>query len=97
MATITIQPATLPDLTRPYPWHIDTATGDVGRQEFWKGDPYRLMGFQKASDSVQRVTVFLEDFTATPDKAIDMQPVFIRADGSMYSSSHTIETVTVQP
>lgn len=102
MATITIQPGqpgegmnynVLKPL--PYPWHIDTETGDVGRQEFWKGDPARLMGFQ-ATAEVQRVVLFMEDFFADPQKAVGMFPVFQRENGSMYNTIVPITDVTVR-
>ena len=72
----------------PYPHHIDAA-GDVGGQEFWRGNPSRLLGFVTNQDDfdIQHV----EDPTG-------LYPVFV-AHGEFYTwdapvsrwSSHTIE------
>lgn len=97
--TITIQPANTPtgdyDVSEPlpYPFHIDAETGDVGRQDFWKGDPLRLIGFQSTAET-QRVDVHFEDFAAYPESAVDRFPVFVRADGTIYSMTNPIRSVT---
>lgn len=79
---------------KPYPFHIDPKTGNVGRQDFWKGDPLRLLGFQDTAE-VQRVTMFLEAFVADPPAAIGKFPVFIKKGGGIYSSIEPITEVTV--
>lgn len=84
MRIITIQPQTLPDLTRPYPFHIDADTGDVQRQDFWKGDPERLLGFQDSAE-VQRVTLHRKEWSQNPQSAIGKYPVFITATGDLYN------------
>lgn len=94
MATIQIQPQEQPNFKLPYPYFIDTQTGDVGRQDVWKGDPRRLMGFQNRAD-VQRVDVFLEDFAANPEAAIGKYPVFLRDDATMYNTTTPIESITI--
>ena len=103
MGTITIQPGQPgegmkynPQKALPYPWHIDPETGDVDRQDFWKGDPARLMGFQAEID-VQRVALHRKDFAADPQKAVGMFAVFLRKDGSMYNIEVPITDVTVMP
>lgn len=85
-----------PAKPKPYPYHIDPATGDVDRQDVWKGDPLRLMGFQAESD-IQRVALHLKDFAADPQAAVGMFPVFLSADGGMYSLSAPIVSVAVAP
>lgn len=77
----------------PYPWHIDAETGDVGRQEFWKGTPARLIGFQDNAD-VQRVNLWLDDFAADPQKAVGKYPVFVKDNGDMYNTTVPITDVT---
>ena len=77
----------------PYPYHINPDTGDVARQDFWQGDPARLLGFQ-ASRDVQRVSLWLSDFSTAPAKAVGMFPVFLRRDGSMYNLADPITSVS---
>lgn len=99
MSTISIQPANTVtgeyDVRKPlpYPFHIDAATGDVGRQDFWKGDPARLLGFQKSAD-VQHVDLWLNDWAKSPAAAVGMFPVFVSKDGGMYNYTTPISDVT---
>lgn len=56
---ITIQPSNSPDGSYnvhepwPYPYHVDAATGEVDRQDFWKGAPFKVLGFQLDADRQQ--------------------------------------------
>lgn len=49
---ITIQPSNSPDGTydvqkpQPYPFHVNAETGEIGRQEYYKGAPFKVLGFQ---------------------------------------------------
>jgi len=71
--TITIQPVqTGADL--PYPFHVDEE-GFIGRQEFWKGKPYKLVGFASRPIAGQ-MDVFFADFWKDPELAIGKFPVF---------------------
>lgn len=79
---------------RPYPFHIDAETGEVGRQDFWKGDPFKLVGFQNDANR-QTVDVFYTAFVADPQAVVGKFPVFLRADGSMYSMTVPVDTITV--
>lgn len=96
---ISLQPANTPtgeyDVSKPlpYPFHIDAETGEVGRQDFWRGDPLRLLGFQNDAD-IQRVDVHFPDFAADPDVAVGKFPVFVRADGSIYSMTNPVKSAT---
>ena len=91
MPTITIQPGQ-PDegmgynvaKPLPYPWHIDTESGEVGHQEFWNGEPFRLLGFQKNAQ-VQMVDLMLDQFVENPNLAVGMYAVFSDKDGGMYN------------
>lgn len=81
--------------SRPFPYNLD-AEGKVLDQDFWKGDPAGLIGFQKEPD-VQRVGLFFRDFTENPLKAIGMYPVFVDATGGMYCFTRPVESVQVLP
>lgn len=102
MGTITIQPgqkdrgqeydALLP---LPYPFHIDTETGDVGRQEFWRGQPRRLIGFQRGD--VQYVVLTRQDWVLNPHSAVGLRPVFVDDDGGMWSHTGEITEISIHP
>lgn len=92
MRTITLQPLGFGG-TEPYPYHIDKR-GNVERQDFWKGNPKSLIGFcyrPKAGE----INLDLKDFLADPLKAVNLFPVFEKADGSWYTLKTIIESVTV--
>lgn len=95
MSTIKIQPKQLADLTLPYPYFVDSETGAVQRQDFWQGEPAGLLGFQKTADE-QRVALHMKDWAENPQKAVGMFPVFVRAEGGIYSLSMPVESVEVQ-
>lgn len=80
---------------RPFPYSID-ADGKVLDQDFWKGDPAGLIGFQKDLD-VQRVGLFFRDFTENPMAAIGMYPVFVEETGGLYCFTKPVESVQVLP
>lgn len=101
MTTITIQPGQPGEGMRydvmkplPYPYHVDAKTGEAGRQEFWRGDPAVLLGFQEQADT-QRVDLFLTEWVTDPQKAVGMFPAFARTDGSMYTLMVPITSVFV--
>lgn len=68
----------------PYPYWIDPETGDVQRQEFWKGSPSKLIGFV-AAPSLFDMALSLDDFSADPAKAVGLFPVFEHANGEWYT------------
>lgn len=101
---ITIQPGNSPDGTydvrwpMPYPFHVDAETGDVGYQDLWKGDPFRVVGFQKEVD-VQKVDLHWHDAAADPQKIVGMFPVMLGTNGEepkMYNLDTPITDVSVQ-
>ncbi|WP_248582563.1 hypothetical protein [Nocardioides sp. InS609-2] len=70
----------------PYPYHVE-ADGSIARQDYWRGQPARLAGFQRQAD-VQHVDVLAETWLADPDlDVVGMFPVFIDEDGSMWNST----------
>lgn len=78
--SITLQPEERSNGVLPYPYFIDEQ-GFVGRQDFWKGEPYRLIAFN--SECVQGVgkrMVRFDEFLADPQLAVGMYPVFEHKD-----------------
>jgi hypothetical protein len=69
MATITIQPAQFEDLTLPYPFHVDSETGLIGRQDVWRGKVYAVIGFTDTPVPGTALTLW-KDVAADPAKAI---------------------------
>lgn len=101
---ITIQPGNMPDgsynpkLPLPYPFHVDAATGEIDRQDFWKGDPFSVVGFQKDAD-VQTVDLLWDAATDDPDQIVGMFPVLVDASGEegvIYTDTRPITGVTSQ-
>lgn len=97
---ISIQVANMPDGSYdvhkplPYPFHVTDELGAVGRQDFWRGEPIRLIGFQESPD-VQRVKVLTRGFWNEPQQVVGMWPVFADADGGMWNHKHPVTEVTV--
>ena len=96
--TILIHPSATPDLRQPYPFSIvgeGEHLGHVLRQDFWKGEPYALMGFQDRFE-VQQVDLHLRDFIADPETAVGKYPVFSDANtGGLYTYVVAISRVSV--
>lgn len=99
----TLQPAPIVDgiapdgseMTRlPYPFHCDE-DGAVDRQDFWRGDPLRVLGFQKRLD-VQRVDLHWADFVkGDPQRAVNMYAVTQDYKGGIASQTVAIAQVDV--
>ena len=68
----------------PYPFHVDASTGDVRVGPQTGNEAWRLIGFQPAVDT-QRVDLWREVFVVDPRKAVGMFPVFVDANGGMFS------------
>lgn len=93
---ISIQPAQGDNHKRPKPYFINP-DGTVRRQDYWKGNPSQLAGFQDDLD-IMEVDVLTADWQADdPQAVIGMYPVFINADGSMDTLKARVETVTLHP
>lgn len=86
---ITIQPSNTPSgkydvhMAVPYPFHVGE-DGMVGRQEFWRGDPKAVLGFQRDID-LMMVDLFWADAVADPEQMVGMFPVFTTSDGRWYT------------
>jgi hypothetical protein len=103
--TISIQPANTPsgaydvNTPLPYPYHL-IVPGEVDkfdplavdRQDFWQGDPERLVGFQRGD--VQEVVLWPGDFVADPESAVGLRPVFTTTDGDMFTITNPIDSVS---
>lgn len=74
----------------PYPYHID-GDGLVLRQDFWKGRPYQLVGFQFADGQVGAIGLEFDAFWDEPTLALGMYPVFVNGDGSIETIMNPIE------
>jgi hypothetical protein len=99
---ITIQPGNSMDGTydvhqpMPYPFHVDAATGDVGYQDLWKGQPFRVLGFQKEVD-VQQIDLHWKYAAADPEKIVGMFPVLLDTsgeEGTIYQLTFPITDVS---
>lgn len=89
---VTIQQEQRTDGVLPYPFHVDEF-GFVGRQDFWRGDPIRLVGFVEDSDSFD-VALDVEDFLVDPDAAVGMHPVLADRNGDFATYSGPVVSVT---
>ena len=94
MKSITIQPKERKDLTLPYPYFIDAKTAEVGRQDFWKGEPLRLICFAKKGETKGALT--FAEFLKNHKKCIGLYPVFAHKDGEWYTYKDPIATVSVK-
>lgn len=65
---------------RPYPFFVDKATGEIDKQEFWKGNPFRVEGFQDDVE-VQQIDLSWEDAVANLDEAVGKYLVVLNTSG----------------
>jgi hypothetical protein len=83
----------------PYPFHVNES-GDVQRQDFWRGDPKAVIGFQD-DPNVQKVDLWWDDVVADPQLAVGKYPVMVQdkpnSKGThMYTYVIAIESVEVR-
>lgn len=89
-----VTPGGQPMYRLPYPFYLDDE-GNVGGQDFWKGDPLRVVGFQKRLD-VQRVDLHWADFLkGDPQRAVGMYAVTQDYKGGIASQTIKLESVEV--
>lgn len=100
MSSVTVQPAPFTDhvtedgteLTRlPYPYHV-TEEGAVLRQDFWRGDPELVIGFQARLDE-QRIDLWWKDAWLEPEKAVGMYVVLCDSEGKWSTVQTAIQSV----
>lgn len=93
--SITIQPAEQEDSTLPYPFHIQP-DGKVGRQDFWRGKPLKLIGFNpKLQTGPMKGTVIFEKFWENPKLAIGKFPIMQHKNKKYYTYGIPIKSLRV--
>lgn len=92
---IRIQPKERPDMVLPYPFFIDEK-GNVGRQDFWKGNPKKLIGFSPIkTQDFHKKQIDLRIFLKNPKKAIGMYPIFAHKDKNWHTYQDKIESIKI--
>lgn len=93
---IRIQPKARPDMTLPYPLFIDEK-GKVGRQDFWKGKPVQLIGFDITPTDHGRSgkAVTLEQFLADPIRCVGMYPILKNTGGKWVTWNDPIASYSI--
>lgn len=96
MPTLTIQighPGAGVGTPRPYPFHVDAQTGDINRQDFWKGRPHRVIGFVADPDAFT-VDVPWAEVPADPQRVVGMHVITEDADCTWNTWDAPVESVT---
>lgn len=88
---IRIQPKEHPDLFLPYPYFINSK-GFVGRQDFWKGKPYKLIGFSPVPVAGE-MELYFSAFWKNPERVIGMYPVFANKKKNWFTLLTPIESI----
>jgi len=91
---IKIQPKERADGTLPYPFFIDEK-GLVGRQDFWKGEPFELIGFD-TSPSRHKGEIDFKQFWEKPELAIGLYPIFSHKNGEWITYSDPISSIDIR-
>lgn len=79
---------------KPYPFFI-TPDGNVERQDFWRGNPERLLGFSDlAFSDVVKVTV--GKAFKKPELAVGMYPIFKDSNGIKMYYSSAVKTAEIE-
>jgi hypothetical protein len=73
----------------PYPFHVEP-DGSIARQDFWRGEPLRLLGFQHHANR-HTVDESAEAWLAGEVEVGGMYPVFLDADGTMWNHTFPVE------
>lgn len=77
----------------PYPWPVDH-DGFVQNQDFWRGDPYRVLGFTSDVDA-RRIDLRWEDAWPDPQQAVGMYIVTTTSDGTFSTWQVAVQSMTV--
>lgn len=78
----------------PYPYHIRVNGRFVGAQHYWKGDPFRLVGFAEPQTPYE-VELSADSVFANPEACIGLVPVFV--DRHEHHSTDTTPIARVTP
>jgi hypothetical protein len=91
-----LQPEEKQNGTLPYPYYVDDH-GLVGRQDFWKGTPHRLIGFNSTpvSGSMDIATFIYTDEIPDEDMMLGVgsYPIFADAKDNWFTSGNQIESI----
>lgn len=68
----------------PYPFHV-TEDGSIERQDFWRGDVYKVIGFTTSPER-RRIDLYWPDVWMEPSKAVGMY--LVTTDGAGTWSTH---------
>jgi hypothetical protein len=68
--------------------------GYVGRQDFWQGNPYKILGFNKTPKTGD-ISLMFEDFKKDPKQAEGMYPVFSTAQDEWTTHQDPIAEVEI--
>lgn len=98
MKILKIQPEERADGTLPFPFFIDEKSY-VSKQQFWKGAPYMLIGFNsKPINGYDPKSIDTKEFFKDPKKAIGMYPIFAHKEEKgmeWYTYKDPIERVEI--
>lgn len=78
---------------QPYPLFVDE-DGSVGRQDFWNGRIFRVVGFMRDL-AVQEVNLWWADAAKDPQQAVGMYVVATDKDGEMFNLDTAVESAEV--
>lgn len=101
MATITIQTSNTQSgaydalLPLPYPFHCDSDSGRVGRQDFWQGSVYSVVGFQETLED-QTVSLFWREAAQQPERMHGMFPIIVDQGGNLFTWTTPVSRTTIQ-
>lgn len=79
--------------TLPYPYFI-SEDGSVGRQDFWKGNPKKLIGFS-AEPEAGSIDLSVEELFRDAWNAQGLYAVFENEDGEWVTQTTAIESAKV--
>jgi hypothetical protein len=81
------------ELTKqPYPFFVDE-DGLVGRQDFWRGEPRRIVGVA-ADSAIHELTLRWNRVWADPQRAVGMYLVAEGSTGNWFTVDSAIESIT---
>jgi len=93
MRTIQLQPEEQNGGTLPYPYYIDPETFEVGRQDIWRGSPYRLLGFNDTRET-GNIELEVTEWIENPESAVGMFPVFENRKGGIFTYQLPVMSVS---
>lgn len=77
----------------PYPFYV-AEDGSVDRQDFWRGNPARAIGFQRDL-AKQQIDLWWKDAVKDPQQAVGMYLVTVNGEGDMGVHVSAISSVEV--